>query len=207
MPNEDFDPKPRKWPRQGRSRATFDAILDATARILEERGYAALTTNAVAERAGASIGTLYEYFPDKETLVALLVDREAHRVLAALEASMAGLYEMDLEAAMRIWLEAMFAELESRRALVIVLLTDVPFTGRLPIASRFPALLVAVAATGGRRRSTEIALDGLPSVFFLMTSMLRGAYLAMLLHPPDGITRARMLDDLTELVMRMLRAR
>ncbi|TKD03169.1 TetR/AcrR family transcriptional regulator [Polyangium fumosum] len=200
-----FDPKPRKWPRQGRSRATFDAILDATARILEERGYEGLTTNGVAERAGASIGTLYEYFPDRETLVALLVEREARRVLAALEASMASLHGLPLEAAMRIWLEAMFAELESRRALVAALLTGVPFVGLLPIATEFPARLVGIAAAGGSHRREEITLDGLPSVFFLMANMLRGAYLAMLLEPPAGLSRACLLDDLTVLVMRMLR--
>lgn len=207
MPAQTFDPQPRKWPSQSRSRATFDALLDATARILEEQGYAPLTTNAVAERAGASIGTLYEYFPDKDTLVALLVDREARRVLAALEASMTDLRGVALEAAMRAWIEAMFAELESRRELVRVLFTEVPFVGRLPIASRLPLLLMEIAAAGGRYRRAEIALDGIPSAFFLMASMLRGAYQTMLFHPPEGISRARMLDDLTELVMRMLRAR
>ncbi|MDC3954703.1 TetR/AcrR family transcriptional regulator [Polyangium jinanense] len=207
MTSKAFDPQPRKWPRQGRSRATFDALLDATARILEDHGYEELTTNAVAQRAGASIGTLYEYFPDRETLVAVLVEREARRVLAALEASMASLHDMPLEAAMRIWLEAMFAELESRRALVAVLLKSVPFVGRLPIASEFPARLVAIAARGGSHRREEIALDDLPSAFFLLTNMLRGAYLAMLLEPPEGFSRRALLDDLTVFVMRMLRAR
>ncbi|MDI1443363.1 TetR/AcrR family transcriptional regulator [Polyangium sp. 6x1] len=206
MSQKVFDPRPRKWPRQGRSRATFDALLDATARILEDRGYEELTTNGVAARAGASIGTLYEYFPDRETLVAVLVEREARRVLAALEASMAGLHDLPLEVAMRIWLEAMFAELESRRALVAVLLTGVPFLGRLPIAKEFPARLVAIAATGGSHRREEIALDDLPSAFFLLANMLRGAYLAMLLAPPEGLSRATQLDDLTVFVMRMLRA-
>lgn len=205
MSTKVFDPKPRKWPQQGRSRATFDALLDATARILEDHGYEALTTNAVAERAGASIGTLYEYFPDRETLVALLVDREARRVLAALEASMASLHELPLDVAMRIWLEAMFAELESRRALVAVLLKSVPFVGRLPIATEFPARLVVIAAAGGSHRREEIALDGLPSAFFLLANMLRGAYLAMLLEPPEGLSRRALLDDLTAFVMRMLR--
>jgi AcrR family transcriptional regulator len=202
---EIFDPKPRKWPTQSRSRATFDALLDATARILEEHGWEELTTNGVAERAGASIGTLYEYFPDRETLVALLVDREARRILDALEASRDSVLAKPLEVAMRLWLEAMFAELEARRDLIAVLLTDVGFLARLPVATEFPARLVAIAARGGGDRREEIALDGMPSVFFLLTNMLRGAYLAMLLRPPPGISRAAMLDDLTTLVMRMLR--
>jgi AcrR family transcriptional regulator len=62
-------------------------ILDATARILTSRGWAGTTTNHVAERAGVSIGTLYEYFPSKESLVAALVGRH----LDAAEARLADL--------------------------------------------------------------------------------------------------------------------
>ena len=51
---------PRKAPRQSRSQATVTAILDATARILIEQGFAAASTNAVAERAGVSVGSLYQ---------------------------------------------------------------------------------------------------------------------------------------------------
>jgi AcrR family transcriptional regulator len=59
----------RKTPRQARSRATVDAIIEAGARILSDDGWAGFTTNRVAERAGVSIGSLYQYFEDKFSLV------------------------------------------------------------------------------------------------------------------------------------------
>lgn len=62
----------RKTPRQSRSRDTVEAILTATADILARRGYAALTTNRIAERAGVNIASLYQYFPGKEAIVAEL---------------------------------------------------------------------------------------------------------------------------------------
>ena len=78
--------RPRKQPRQARSQAMVEAILDAAARVLTEQGYARLTTNLVAERAGVSIGSLYQYFPNKESLVSALHARhvgQMHEVIAS----------------------------------------------------------------------------------------------------------------------------
>jgi AcrR family transcriptional regulator len=69
-------PDPRKRPRQARSMATFEAILEAAARILESLGFAGFNTNAVAELAGVSIGSLYQYFPSKDALIVELIRRE-----------------------------------------------------------------------------------------------------------------------------------
>lgn len=75
---------PRKLPRQGRSRATVDAILDACAEAVGEGGYAALTTNRLAQRAGVSVGTLYQYFPNREAVAAALASRAFQRLVVAL---------------------------------------------------------------------------------------------------------------------------
>ncbi|WP_044103414.1 TetR/AcrR family transcriptional regulator [Acinetobacter pittii] len=69
-------PNARKRPRQARSVATFEAILEAAARILESLGFAGFNTNAVAELAGVSIGSLYQYFPSKDALIVELIRRE-----------------------------------------------------------------------------------------------------------------------------------
>ena len=76
---------PRKSPRQSRSQATVDAILDATARVLIERGHAATNTNLVAERAGVSVGSLYQYFPNKLALINALHARHSREMTLALE--------------------------------------------------------------------------------------------------------------------------
>lgn len=66
----------RRSPKQARSRATWAAIVEAAAQILERGGSDALTTNDVAERAGVSIGTLYQYFPDKQAILIAAARRE-----------------------------------------------------------------------------------------------------------------------------------
>jgi AcrR family transcriptional regulator len=74
--------EPRKRPIQARSAETVTAILEAAARILEERGFDGYTTNAIAERAGVSIGSLYQYFPGKDAVTLALAEREAAILLA-----------------------------------------------------------------------------------------------------------------------------
>lgn len=72
----------RKTPSQARSRATYSAILEAAAQLLERNGTAAFTANKVAERAGVSIGTLYQYFPNKHAIVRTIAEREEAKLPA-----------------------------------------------------------------------------------------------------------------------------
>ncbi|WP_434702594.1 TetR/AcrR family transcriptional regulator [Pseudomonas sp. Z1-12] len=69
--------KPRKIPAQARSRATVEAIIQAATYILTKVGWEGLTTNAIAERAGVNIGSLYQFFPNKEAVIAELQRRHA----------------------------------------------------------------------------------------------------------------------------------
>lgn len=68
--------RPRRQAKQGRALATVDAILEAAARILVAQGYAGASTNRLAEAAGVSIGTLYEYFANREQIFDALIRRE-----------------------------------------------------------------------------------------------------------------------------------
>lgn len=72
--------KPRKWPVQARSAASVEAILDATIQVLMRDGKERLTTTAVARRAGVSVGSLYQYFPNKSSLLQAVLRRHLERV-------------------------------------------------------------------------------------------------------------------------------
>lgn len=73
--------KPRKQARQARSRATQEAVLEAAARILETQGAQNLNTNAIAELAGVSVGSLYQYFPNKEAILATIMRNKRRDLL------------------------------------------------------------------------------------------------------------------------------
>lgn len=98
--------KPRKSPRQARARATVDAILDAAARILVTEGYGAASTNRVAEVAGVSIGSLYQYFPGKQSLIAALRRRHADEMRARIAALAGDVGRMPLREAVAAMVHA-----------------------------------------------------------------------------------------------------
>jgi len=80
--------QPRKRPVQERSRLTVGQILEAAARVFAERGFAGATTNRIAERAGVSIGSLYQYFPNKDTILVALHAQHMDSASAVLKAMM-----------------------------------------------------------------------------------------------------------------------
>ena len=77
--------KPRKTPRQARSEATVDAIFEATIQVLLAEGASRLTTTRVSERAGVSVGTMYQYFPNKQALLFAVLKRHMEDVLGKVE--------------------------------------------------------------------------------------------------------------------------
>lgn len=98
--------KPRKSPAQARSRATCEAIVEAAARIVAERGLAGFNTNAVAERAGVSIGSLYQYFPNKDALMVALIARQQEQQAARLEAAAEAIARAPIAEIIRILVRA-----------------------------------------------------------------------------------------------------
>jgi AcrR family transcriptional regulator len=93
----------RRAPTQERAQRTIEAIFEATAQIVEHEGEGALTTNKVAQKAGFSIGTLYQYFPSKEAIVLAMSQRERERFMAAMQAALdkAVREKLDARAAIR----------------------------------------------------------------------------------------------------------
>ena len=85
-----MDVNPRKLPRQARAKVTVDAIVEATTQVLLEDGYDHFTTARAAERAGVSVGSLYQYFPNKAALASAVIDRCCDNFLGSLEAALAG---------------------------------------------------------------------------------------------------------------------
>jgi len=144
----------RKEPRQARSRATVEAIVRAGARVLGDRGWAGFTTNEVAEVAGVSIGSLYQYFPDKRVLVDAIQRRHLDDVLAVMrEVTQGG---QPLTQLVDDLVRGMIAAHSIQPALHRVLLDEVPGNARTRSAHRafeseYLARYREIVAASGRK--------------------------------------------------------
>lgn len=139
-------PKPRKSPTQRRSVDTVETIMEAAVRILRRDGYAGLTTRRVAEVAGVSVGSLYQYFPNRQAIVADLVRRRVAAFIAAVEAAdISG--ATDLRAAVVAMMNAFLAEKRGSLWLSAVLQGAMgEVHGRQIIAERLREAVPALAA-------------------------------------------------------------
>jgi len=91
---------PRRKAKQERAQRTVEALLEAAARVLRQRGFAAATTNRIAEAAGVSVGTLYEYFANKEAIFDALIAGQIEAIVAAIRSE-----EFDPDATLGVELE------------------------------------------------------------------------------------------------------
>ncbi|MDA0631835.1 TetR/AcrR family transcriptional regulator [Nonomuraea sp. MCN248] len=145
---------PRKSPRQQRSRETVEAILEAAAQLFQRHGYATTTTNKIADRAGVSVGSLYQYFPNKDALLLALADRHlnaaAREVMRVFERA-AG-QPPDLTRLVTDLVACVAALHEDRPQLHRLLFDQAPRTPELVALFRETERVLAAALAGELRR-------------------------------------------------------
>jgi AcrR family transcriptional regulator len=163
---------PRKKPLQERSRHTVESILEATSQVLMARGYEGTTTGAVVERAGVSIGTLYQYFPNKESLVAALIERHVQEVLSTVEEALNSHSDGTLDA---VLLGVIRASLDAHRLapeLHKVLVEQVPREGKLGKALDISMHLSALIQVHFGRRLPSLSPSRLRLLAFVVETTI-----------------------------------
>ena len=195
--------KPRKHASQERSRATVDALVEATARILVREGFDKASTNRIAEVAGVSVGSLYQYFPSKEALVAALIDRHNQEVMHAVQGELAEAVNLPIEQAVRKLVSAAVKAHRIDPKLHRVLAEQIPRVGRLEKVETFNRQNYALFAAYLERHRDEIgAVDLGLAAFVCVTSIEALTHTAVLHHKivSDEATRA-LVEETTRLVV------
>ena len=129
--------QPRKQAAQARSRATVDALIEATARILVKEGFDKASTNRIAAKAGVSVGSLYQYFPSKEALVVAVMERHSSELMALARDALADAATLPVAQAVRRLVTTAVHAHGIDPKLHRVLAEQIPRTGRLANTERF----------------------------------------------------------------------
>jgi AcrR family transcriptional regulator len=197
---------PRKKPRQERSQATVDAILDATARVLCTTGYDRASTNRIALAAGVSVGSLYQYFPSKEALVAALVERHVAQMTSLVKAKLAEFSTAPLEDAVRSMVQAMFDAHAVDPKLHKVLIEQVPRVGRLEHVVGVEKEVEGLVACLLESRRGELRRTKLDATAFVLCNVVEAVtHAAVLAELEPGKTK-HVADELTDMILRYLPA-
>jgi AcrR family transcriptional regulator len=198
---------PRKSASQERSRLTVDTILEATARILIKEGYDRASTNKIAAVAGVSIGSVYQYFPSKEALVAAVSERHSHDVLQLIRTALVKVAARPIEVAAREFVSVAIDAHRVNPKLHRVLAEEVPRIGRLENVEAINQEVYTLIRGYLDAHRDEIDVADLDLAAFICVTAVDALTHAAVLRRPDILTNEKaekFMNEVTDLVVRYL---
>jgi AcrR family transcriptional regulator len=198
-------PRPiRRNPRQRRAVATVDAVLDAVIRLLKREGFGALTTNRIAEVAGVSIGSVYQYFADKSAIFAALHQRHIEEIDRLIAGTLVKHAASPLNELIRALVEAMVDAHTEDPELFGLLASEVPH--RAGSTQDFAPRLHGVFRLAISSKAPELEKRGdLDKVVFVVANMVESLSHAVALRRPSGVSLAEAKAEASKAVVGYLR--
>lgn len=181
-----------------------EVILDAAARVLVKDGYGAFTTNRVAEKAGVSVGSLYQYFPNKESMLAELMRRHMRELERGFEAILADAAERPLAETVRALIEANVRAHLLDPELHRVLSDEVPHLGALDWRNEFGMRCAARVHTVLEQRRSELAISNLDLAVYLVTGLTETAVHEAVATRPADLRSGALAEEVTRMIVSYL---
>jgi AcrR family transcriptional regulator len=200
--------KPRKHASQERSRATVAALVEATARILVSEGFDKASTNRIAEVAGVSVGSLYQYFPGREALVAAVIERHNRDIMHVVHGALEEAVSLPLEDAVR---RLVAMAIEAHRVdpkLHCVLAEQIPRTGQLEDVDSANREAHAAFRNYLESRKDELGVADVGLAAFVCATSIEAVAHNAVLHHADLSKNAAvepLIEDTTRLVVGYLK--
>lgn len=195
----------RKEPRQARAQATVHAILEATVQVLDREGLEAATTTRVAEVAGVSVGSLYQYFSHRDAILNALQDREFERTLRLLQDVLANanLAKNPRETVSAV-VQGLASLYRASPGLHRVLAIEGLRVAKADRVHDFDSRVLAIVRHFLAATDAPIRRKNVDAAAFVTLQAVRATMLAHLLERPPGIDEPAIVDELVDLVLRYL---
>jgi AcrR family transcriptional regulator len=183
--------------------ATIDALLTATAHILVKDGFDRASTNRIAEEAGVSVGSLYQYFPGKEALVAALIERHIEDMMSLFASAFERMAQLPLAEATRELVALHLRAHSLDPKLHQVLSEQVPKIDRADRVRDVERAVMLLVKSYLEAHKDEICVEDLELSAFVVVQAVEGVTHAALLHG-DALAQERLVDEMSALVIRYL---
>jgi AcrR family transcriptional regulator len=193
--------KPRKQPQQDRSKVTVEAILEATTHILTAEGYDKANTNRIAERAGISIGSLYQYFPNKESLMAALIEQHSNEMAEMVETKLNNLFDSPLEIVVPELIKAVIAAHAINPRLHQVLSEEIPRLGKSIQMEQAQERIAQILRSYLDRWSDSIQPQNLEMTVFILCRTVDALSHAAVIEYPDFVKNDRFETEVSNLLL------
>ena len=191
----------RKKPQQRRSQALVDAILDAAAEVFCAQDFQQVTTNAIAERAGVSIGSFYQYFPNKLALLEALRERHVRRLWEKISVACDEVRALSLPDALR----HIIAQCSAYNAPHVALMATMH--RELPIHSHSAGQMTLAHATLREKLKTffEAHRDtikvNIEQALFIIPALGRGIFTSAAIEQPEALKNEQLVEDVVSAML------
>jgi AcrR family transcriptional regulator len=196
--------KPRKLPKQDRSRVTVEAILEATTHILVEEGYDKANTNRIAERAGISIGSLYQYFPNKESLITALMEQHAQEMAELVGTKLDRLFDSPLEIAIPEIITAVVAAHAINPRLHQVLSEEIPRSERSPQMQQADERITLLIRAYLERWRDQLQPQNIDLTVFILSRTVDSLCHAAVIEHPNLLRNSQFEREVSNLLLAYL---
>lgn len=198
--------QPRKSPAQARSARTVEDLLDATARVLVRDGWDKASTNRIAKAAGVSVGSLYQYFPNKEALVMALARRHAEQTLGTFASQAVEFADAPITVAVPAFVRAMLTAHRTDPELHLALVHQLLSVGLEPVDDMITAAKVMVHRFLERRRD-ELVVEDLESAAWMCVTVVDAVVHAAVLDGRRRLDDPAVERELSAMILRYLTGR
>jgi AcrR family transcriptional regulator len=194
----------RKSPKQQRAIVTAEAIIQATQQIITKDGFKAATTNRIAEVAGVSVGSLYQYFPNKQAIVRTLIQETVTKAAARVRVSLRELMDEPLEPALRRIMSMLLEVYKENDFILFRILDQVPelkdFTQNLAIEIHTHSTNLAFL----EQHQADLTVDDIPTSLLLIERATIHNIECFLAQNPTNISEEQLIDELTRMTLNYL---
>jgi AcrR family transcriptional regulator len=190
----------RRRPRQQRSVQAVEAIFEATARLLESQGLAALTTARIAEVAGYGVGTVYDYFPNKNAILVAMARQELDRVVRSIQKALKQADTGDTATATQRAMRALIRGFGGRQRLRGALLTSMIAQGHSSELATPIEVIIEFLREQERTLDTDDWTRLRPERLYVLTRAVVGVIRAWAMEGTTRVSAQALEIELTELV-------